>query len=88
MSWVANLFNPAQATRKGFAPPNDGQPPIFSNAQNDEDGSSSTHRERWAVDCVRSVEEEEEEYPRSPYWQVSLHPIFFPFPSLPQRVIN
>lgn len=69
MSWVANLFNPAQATHKSFAPPNDGQPPIFSNAQDYEDGSNSTLRERWAAENMQSVEEEEEEYSRSPYWQ-------------------
>ena len=73
MSWVAHLFNPAQATRTSFAPSNDPQPPVFSNVQNDQDkdGSNSKYRERPAGEYTQSMEEEEEEYPRHPYWQVS-----------------
>lgn len=71
MSWVANLFNPAQATRTSFAPSNDGQPPVFSNVQDYEYESNSTYRQRRAGEFAQSMEEEEEEYPRHPYWQVS-----------------
>lgn len=70
MSWVANLFNPAQATRNSFAPSNDRQPPVFSNVQDYEDGSNSTYGERQAGQYAQTMEEEEE-YARYPYWQVS-----------------
>ncbi len=71
MSWVANLFNPAQANRTSFAPSNDGQSPVFSNVQDYEYGSDCTYREQRAGGYAQSMEEEEEEYPRHPYWQVS-----------------
>ena len=77
MSWVASLFNPAKATPTGFAPSNDRQPPVFSNVQENENGSSSKYRERWAKEYAQSVEEEEEEYEaRNPYWQVSQRRVF------------
>ena len=74
MSWVANLFNQAKATRTGFVSNDDGQPRIFSNVQDYGDESTSKYRERWAGEYAGSMaeaEKEEEEYPRSPYWQVS-----------------
>ncbi len=71
MSWVANLFNPAKATGTGIAPSNDGQPPIFSNIQGFEDGSSSIYREQWAREYTQSMEDEEGDYDARPYWQVS-----------------
>lgn len=73
MSWVANLLNPAQATRTSFAPSNDRQLPVFSDVQEYEDGSDNTYRGRRAADYAQSMEEEEEEeeYARHPYWQVS-----------------
>ena len=72
MSWVANLFNPAKATPTGFAPSNDRQPPVFSDVQKHESGSSNKSREQRAREYAQSVEEEEEEHEaRNPYWQVS-----------------
>lgn len=72
MSWVAYLFNPAQATRTSFAPSNDRQSPAFSDVQDYKDGSNSMYKERQAGEYAQSMEEEEEEeYPRHPYWQVS-----------------
>ena len=73
MSWVANLFSPPPANRTSFAPSNDRQSPIFSNVQDYEDGSNSTYREQGAGEYLQSMEaEEEEEYARNPYWQVSM----------------
>ena len=71
MSWVANLLNPAQATRTSFAPSNNRQPPVFSNVQDYEDGSNSTLRAPRVDEYAQSMEEEVEEYARHPYWQVS-----------------
>lgn len=75
MSWVANLFNSAQATRISFAPSNDRQPSAFSNAQDYGDVSHGRYQERPTGKYAESVEEEEEvaeEYDaRNPYWQVS-----------------
>ena len=74
MSWVANLFNQAKATRTSFVSSDDGQPRVFSNIQGYGDESVSKSQERWAGEYAGSMakaEEEEEEYPRSPYWQVS-----------------
>ena len=81
MSWVANLFNSAQATRVSFAPSNDRHPPAFSNVQDYEDASNRTYQEREARKYAQSVEEEEEEEvaveynARNAYWQVSQHRI-------------
>ena len=88
MSWVAYLFNPAQATRTSFAPSNDQQPPIFSNVQDYEDGSNNTYGEGQAGKHAQSMEEEEEEYPRHPYWQVSQHPIAQDPSALAKSVMN
>ena len=73
MSWVANLFNPAQATRISFAPSNDRQPLAISNVQDYEDGSNGTYPELQDGEYLEPMEEEEEEYSRHPYWQVSQH---------------
>lgn len=69
MSWIVSLFNPAQSTRKSYAPSNDRQTPVFSNVQDYENGSNSTSGKRRAGEYAQSTEEEEEEYPRHPYWQ-------------------
>lgn len=71
MSWVANLFNPTQASPSALAPSTDHQPPAFSSVQDYGDGPDSKYQRRRARDYAQSMEEEEEEYPRHPYWQVS-----------------
>ena len=71
MSWVVNLFNPAQGTRISFAPSSDSQSLGISNVQEYEDGSKSTHPELRIEEYFKTMEEEEEEYSRHPYWQVS-----------------
>lgn len=86
MSWVAYLFNPAQATRTSFAPSNDREPPVFSNVQDYGDGSNSTHRERQAGGYAQAMEEEEEEYARHPYWQVSQLRIDFDSSAFPKSI--
>lgn len=77
MSWVANLFNSAQATRISFAPSNDRQPVAFSNVQNVEHVSRGAYQQRPTGKYAKSMEEEEEvaeQYDaRNPYWQVSQH---------------
>lgn len=83
MSWVANLFNPAQATRISFAPSNDRQSLAISNVQDYEHGSNSTHSELRNEEYLKPMEEEEEEYARHPYWQVSQHPFSQHFSALP-----
>lgn len=90
MSWVANLFNPAQATRTSFAPSNDRQPPVFSSVQDYENGSNSTYQERRVGEYAQSMEEEEEEEEdaRHPYWQVSLRRIAWDFSALPNSVMS
>lgn len=88
MSWIVSLFNPAQSTRKSYAPSNDRQTPVFSNVQDYEDGSNSTSGKRRAGEYAQSTEEEEEEYPRHPYWQVSQRRIAQESSALPNRVMS
>lgn len=88
MSWVANLLNPAQATRTGFAPSNDPQPPVFSNVQGYEDGSKDKYQEGRAGEYSQSMEEEEEEYARHPYWQVSQRRVAQDPVALPNSVMG
>ena len=89
MSWVANLFNPAQATRTGFAPSNDRQPPLFSNVQDYRDGSKNKYREGRAGEYAQSMEEEEEEeYARHPYWRVSQRRVAQDSFALPNSVMS
>ena len=73
MSWVVNLFNPAQGTRISFAPSTDRQSSGISNVQEYEDGSKSTHPDSRSEVYIKTMEEEEEEYSRHAYWQVSQH---------------
>lgn len=88
MSWVASLFNPAQASRISLAPSNDHQSQVFSDVRDYEDGSNSTDRERRAGEYAQSMEEEEEEYPRHPYWQVSQRLIAWDSSALPSSVMS
>ena len=90
MSWVANLFNSAQATRISFAPSNDRQPPAFSNVQDYEDGSNSTYQERPNKKYPQSLEAEEEEQhdARNPYWQVSQPRSAWNTSALPDSVVG
>ena len=90
MSWVANLFNSAQATRISFAPSNDRQPPAFSNVQGYEDGPNSAYQERPIKKYAQSMEaEEEEQYDaRNPYWQVSQRRSGWGSCALPNSAVN
>ena len=71
MSWVVNLFNPAQATRFSFASSSDRQTLAISNVQEYEDGYNRTYPDLRSEEYFETMEEEEEEYYRHPYWQVS-----------------
>lgn len=67
MSWVANLFNPAQPQH--LAPSDDRDSPIFSDVQDYEDVNNNilqpTRRKEYAQPM-----DEEEEAARAPYWHV------------------
>ena len=70
MSWVANLFTPAQPSN--LASSNDRGSPTFSTVQDDKYVNEKSLWEGWGKEQAQSTEEEEEI--RSPYWQVSQQP--------------